>query len=91
MFDLTQARILAQIGFGLVEMAISTNPKPTIYRDLCENTGLRRQDTVMSVRRQVSAPVLFYTFRCVWNQTISRYINYLYDVLCALLVIIRHY
>ena len=26
-------------GFGLVEMAISTNPKPTIYRNLYENTG----------------------------------------------------
>ena len=29
------------VGFGLVEMAISTNPKPTIYRNLCENTGLQ--------------------------------------------------
>ena len=26
------------VGFGLVEMAISTNPKPTIYRNLHENT-----------------------------------------------------
>ena len=26
-------------GFGLVEMAISTNPKPAIYRNLNENTG----------------------------------------------------
>ena len=26
------------VGFGLVEMAISTNPKPTIYRNLYENT-----------------------------------------------------
>ena len=25
------------VGFGLVEMAISTNPKPTIYRNLYEN------------------------------------------------------
>ena len=25
-------------GFALVEMAISTNPKPTIYRNLYENT-----------------------------------------------------
>ena len=25
-------------GFGLVEMAISTNPKPAIYRNLHENT-----------------------------------------------------
>ena len=27
------------VGFGLVEIAISTNPKPTIYRNLYENTG----------------------------------------------------
>ena len=27
------------IGFGLVEMAISTNPKPTIYRNVYENSG----------------------------------------------------
>ena len=27
------------VGFGLVEMAISTNPKPTIYCNLYENTG----------------------------------------------------
>ena len=28
------------VGFGLVEMAISTNPKPAIYRNLHESTGL---------------------------------------------------
>ena len=28
------------VGFWLVEMAISTNPKPTIYRNLYENTDL---------------------------------------------------
>ena len=27
------------IGFRLVEIAISTNQKPTIYRNLYENTG----------------------------------------------------
>ena len=27
-------------GFGFVEMAISTNPEPTIYCNLYENTGL---------------------------------------------------
>ena len=27
------------VGFGLVEMAITTNQKPTIYRNLYENTG----------------------------------------------------
>ena len=26
-------------SFGLVEMSISSNPKPTIYRNLCEMTG----------------------------------------------------
>ena len=30
---------LLNIFFWLVEMAISTNQKPTIYRNLCENTG----------------------------------------------------
>ena len=27
------------VGFGLVEMTISTNPKPTIYRNWYDNTG----------------------------------------------------
>ena len=27
------------VGFALVEMAISTNPKPIIYRNLYENKG----------------------------------------------------
>ena len=27
------------VGFWLVEIDISTNPKPTIYRNLYENTG----------------------------------------------------
>ena len=39
-----RARILVQlryiVGFWLVEMAISTNQKPTIYRNLYENTAL---------------------------------------------------
>ena len=34
------------VGFGLVEMAISTNPKPTIYRNLYENMGPGGSDTV---------------------------------------------
>ena len=29
------------VGFGLVEMAISTNPKPTIYRNLYKNTAIK--------------------------------------------------
>ena len=32
------------IGFVLVKMGISTNPKPTIYRDFCENTGMLIHD-----------------------------------------------
>ena len=32
------------VGFGLVEMAISTNPKPTIYRNLYENTDTESTD-----------------------------------------------
>ena len=39
----SRARILVQVryivGFWLVEMAISTNQKPTIYRNLYENFG----------------------------------------------------
>ena len=32
------------VGFWLVEMAISTNQKPTIYRNLYDDTGLDSQD-----------------------------------------------
>ena len=32
------------VGFWLVEMAISTNQKPTIYRNLYENTGTDKQN-----------------------------------------------
>ena len=32
-------KLLNIVGFWLVEMAISTNQKPTIYRNLYENTG----------------------------------------------------
>ena len=48
------------IDFGLVEMAISTNPKPTIYRNLYENAvpGVhsfllqqQQQQSVIQVRR----------------------------------------
>ena len=30
------------VGFWLVEMAISTNQKPTIYRNLYENTAAKK-------------------------------------------------
>ena len=32
-------KLLYIVGLGLVEMAISTNMKPTIYHNLHENTG----------------------------------------------------
>ena len=34
------------VGFWLVKMAISTNQKPTIYRNLYENTGPGTEDIV---------------------------------------------
>ena len=34
------------VGFWLVEMAISNNRKPTIYRNLYENTGPEPQDVL---------------------------------------------
>ena len=35
-----QARILVPLQYiGLVDMAIFTNPKPTVYRNLYQNTG----------------------------------------------------
>ena len=34
-------------GFGLVEVAISTSPKPTIYRKFCENMGPGAQRSSM--------------------------------------------
>ena len=39
-----QYKLRYTVGFGLVEMAISTNPKPTIYRNLYENTGPGKLD-----------------------------------------------
>ena len=36
------------VGFGLVDMAPLTNPKPTIYRNLCENTGTGQYHNVWS-------------------------------------------
>ena len=38
------------VGFWLVEMAISTNQKPTIYRNLYENTGPKRILSVVPQR-----------------------------------------
>ena len=39
-------------GFGLVEMAISTDPKPAIYRNLYENTGTgkKKLDLIAAAR-----------------------------------------
>ena len=36
------------VGFWLVEMAISTNQKPTIYRNLYENTGPEDLQTTLN-------------------------------------------
>ena len=38
------------VGFALVEMAISTNAKPTIYRNLYENTGHEQLEPVSIIR-----------------------------------------
>ena len=43
------------VGFWLVEMAISTNQKPTIYRNLYENTGTGR-DSVVTINPQPFKP-----------------------------------
>ena len=40
-FSRTRDNIGYIVGFGLVEIAISTNPKPVIYRDLYVNTALQ--------------------------------------------------
>ena len=37
------------VGFALVEMAISTNAKPTIYRNLYENTAMMSTTVIVSV------------------------------------------
>ena len=39
------------VGFGLVEMAISTNPKPTIYRNVYENSIIYTKNERMSFDR----------------------------------------
>ena len=43
------------VGFWLVEMAISTNQKPTIYRNLYENTALSERVILItaSILRQL--------------------------------------
>ena len=37
---MTHTKLQYIVGFWLVEMAISTNPKPTIYPNLYENAGI---------------------------------------------------
>ena len=39
LFSYTWYKLQYIVGFSLVEMAISTNQKPTIYRNLYENTA----------------------------------------------------
>ena len=42
------------VGFGLVEMAISTKQKPTIYRNLYENTGPELQSVAKAVYAEIN-------------------------------------
>ena len=46
------------VGFGLVEMAISTNPKPTISRKLYENMGPETE----AAQSLCFAPLIFKPF-----------------------------
>ena len=59
------------VGFGLVEMAISTNPKPTIYRNLYENTGHVRCFFIQSLHLQPGLQLfsarLINIIRCCWE------------------------
>ena len=50
-------------GFGLVEMVISTNPKPTIYRNLYDNKGWTCSVSTKRQTRQTSLEVLFDFFQ----------------------------
>ena len=47
------------VGFWLVEMAISTNQKPTIYRNLYENTGPGRSEKLVYQQLRDVEPMLF--------------------------------
>ena len=61
------------VGFWLVEMAISTNQKPTLYRNLYENTG--PVDYICLIFNSYSADIFLYKpwsplFCSIWNQHI---------------------
>ena len=43
------------VGFWLVEMTISTNQKPTIYRNLYENTAPAAKGSVISTTLKLKA------------------------------------
>ena len=53
-------------GFRFVEMAISTNQKPTIYRNLYDNTGPDHYDSRSTFQTMI------YYYRGPWYQTLCR-------------------
>ena len=50
------------VGFWLVEMAISTNQKPTIYRNLYENTGPASLNSITSSSSQIQVQGIYHIF-----------------------------
>ena len=54
------------LGFGLVKMAISTNPKPTIYCNVYENTSLQ-SPSYSSKRPNIIIKVYFQTHMFLSN------------------------
>ena len=59
------------VGFWLVEMAISTNQKPTIYRKLYENTG---PDSKLQARTSLYLLETWYSLTCCHHIKYSQYI-----------------
>ena len=78
------------VGFGLVEMAISTNPKPTIYRNLYENTECCMYDPVMSQHkadlRRTNSRCSACVPTCSWQHMIFRRMQHLFNHSCRPLV-----
>ena len=55
------------VGFGLVEMAISTKPKPTIYHNLYENTSKHKKISNMFKKSYMK---MFYNIKMLGQQKI---------------------
>ena len=51
------------VGFWLVEMTISTNQKPTIYRNLYDNTGRE-----LYIHSSTQGPVFLYQHSVMYQQ-----------------------